>query len=188
MKIRLGVAFLSFCLFILAVAHAQTVSLSYAVSYSGTPYPSGSIVVAGTFTNSGQVPLRVTDFSLVADFGTFSASTGLPLVISAGAVKELDMLMSIPSSVSVGGHQLTASAVFQYQDPSTLQWVTPGTSPQTVQSTLQVQQNPAILVWIGYGVLGVAILLAALAVYYFSRLRRKPKPSVPDQKVPGSAA
>jgi hypothetical protein len=188
LKLGSSVAVLAFCLFFLAVAHAQTVSLSYAVSYSGTPYPTGSIVVAATFTNSGQVPLRVTDFSLVTDFGTFSASTGLPLVINAGALKELDMMVSIPSSVSVGGHQLTASAVFQYQDPSTMQWVTPSTSPQTVQSTLLVQQNPAILAWIGYGVLGLTALLAGLVVYYFSRLRRKPKPPVPDHQVPGPVA
>lgn len=180
-------------LFVIGVPSAQSQAycgLQYKVGSVGAVFPGGSFTFFNNFTNTGSVQLNVVSITLTTDIGTFSPPSGLPLQVAAGATKELDMTVQVPSSASVGAHPASASASFQCFDPSTSQYVIPSFSPLVIQTTLTVSQNPSTAGLIGSIVLGVIVALVVAVVLLVVRLRRKrgmeAMPPTPAQPPPPS--
>ncbi len=180
---------------VLAVSFAATVpgayaqasyALAYNLNYTTPAYPGGSTTLINVFTNNGDVLERVTGLRLTFDLGTFTGSSGLPLLVPVGQAKQLNMTVQLPSSASVGSHSGTASIDFQYQDPGTLQWVTPSTSPLVLTGGIQLTSNPGGLTAAGFIIFGVIAALAFVVVYLVIRMRRKPKaaPMMPPPPSP----
>lgn len=147
--------------------------LQYVVGSKGSAYPGGTFTLANNFTNAGTVQLNIVSVVTTTDFGTFSPPSGLPFVLTVGQKKELDMDILVPSSASTGSHSFSASAGFQYMDPSTSQWVTPSNSPLVIQTNLTVGQSPSTAGLIGSLILGVIAALVAVVIVLVFRLRRK---------------
>ncbi len=199
---RLNVACLSvFMLFmpLLALApwtNAQAnYQLAYNLNYTGAS-PGSASTMMNLVKNQGKVAIRVTGITLTFDFGTYSANSGLPLTIPVGQSSSLNMSVMIPSSTTVGSHSASASIAFQYQDPSSSQWVTPSGSPLVVQGSINVQNSgplpggvlEAALIGLFAGALGGGVIA------YLLRRRKKrtqatappsPQPAVPQP--PGSS-
>ncbi len=168
-------------------AYAQaSYALAYNLNYTTPAYPGGSTTLINVFTNNGGVLERVTAVRLTFDLGVFTGSSGLPLVVPVGQAKQLNMTVQLPSSASVGSHSGTASIDFQYQDPGTLQWVTPSTSPLVITGGIQLTANPGGLAAAGFIIFGVIAALAFAVVYLVIRMRRKPKagPMIPPPPSP----
>ncbi len=159
-------------LLVLPAVHGQgTFQLLYSLQYTGPAYPGESIFLISNFTNGGTLPERVTGVSISTDFGTFNASSGLPLYLAAGQKVELKMIAQIPSATSVGTSAVTAFIYFQYNYTS--QWITPRESPLVFQRTISIVSNPLQqAAAIGYAILG---LIAALFVVVFLFVRMRPK-------------
>ena len=160
--------------FFSATVSGQTYGLQYNLVYTPA-YPGSSTVLVNKFTNSGTVAEQVTGITITSDLGTFTASSGLPLSVPVSQTVELNMTEQIPSSASISNHAVSASINFQYQDPSTSQWVTPSTSPLVVQGTITVTTNVGGILAAGLfdaAVIG-GIIAAVIVVLVVVVLRRK---------------
>ncbi len=159
-------------LLVLPAVHGQgTFELLYNLKYTRPVYPSGSTILINNFTNGGTLPERVTGVTVITDFGTFNASSGLPLYLAVGQKLELNMTAQIPSGAYVGTHAVRANAYFQYYYNS--QWITPSQSPFLIEGGISITSNPfGSAAEISYLVL-VAIATLFLVVYLAVRMRPK---------------
>ena len=176
-------------LFILPFLTATTVrtyglsfSLKYDLAYSGVPFAGGAIVVASNFTNIGQLTIRVTGVSFASDFwsnGTRQVTSGFPFNLTAGMNKEVDTPILIPTSASIGTHNVTSTATLQYNSGSG--WV--NANPVVTSINVNVSQTIGSLfssfVTILLIALGVAAVVVVLVVFLVVRQRKKPKPGAP---------
>ena len=166
--------------------HAQNFALQYNLNYSPIPFPGSSTTLINIFTNSGDVPERVTGVTITLDFGTFTMTSGLPLTVPVGQVVRANMTAQVPSTASVGTHTASASVAFQYQGPNASQWITPTASPLVVQGSIQIQANPSGTAALGFVIIGVIAALAVAVVILVVRMRRKPKPEALPPTAPMS--
>ena len=157
-------------------------SLKYDLAYSGVPFARGAIVVASNFTNIGQLTIRVTGVSFASDFwsnGTRQVTSGFPFNLTAGMNKEVDTPILIPTSASIGNHNVTSTATWQYISSSG--WV--NANPAVTSINVNVSQTIGSLfssfVTILLIGLGVAAVVVVLVVFLAVRQRKKPKPGAP---------
>jgi len=169
--------------FLAVTVNGASYGLQYNLIYTPAN-PGSSSIMVNKFTNSGTVPEQVTGVTITSDLGTWAASSGLPLQVPVGQTVELNMTEQIPSSASVSNHAVTASISFQYQDPSTSQWVTPNTSPLVVQGSINVTNLAGAFetTLFDIGVIG-GIVAAVVAVLTVVLLRRR-KPAQPAMGYP----
>jgi hypothetical protein len=161
-----------------AQTYALSFSLKYDLAYSGVPFAGGAIEVASNFTNIGQLTLRVTSISFVSDFwsnGTRQVTSGFPFNLTAGMNKEVDTPILIPTSASLGNHNVKSTANWQYNSSSG--WV--NANPTVTSINVNVSQTIGSLfssfVTILLIGLGVAAVVVVLVVFLVVRQRRKPK-------------
>jgi uncharacterized membrane protein len=157
-------------------------SLKYDLGYSGVPFAGGEIVVASNFTNLGQLTLRVTSVSFASDFwsnGTRQVTSGFPFNLTAGMNREVETPILIPTSASIGNHNVTSTATWQYSSSSG--WV--NANPAVTSINVNVSQTLESLfsgfvtiLLIGLGVAGVVVVLV---VFLVIKQRKKPKPGAP---------
>jgi hypothetical protein len=173
-------------LIILPILTGTTVStyglsftLKYDLGYSGVPFAGGAIVVASNFTNIGQLTIRVTSISLASDFwsnGTRQVTSGFPFNLTAGMNKEVNTPVLIPTSASIGNHNVTSTATWQYSDSSGWHDANPAVASVNVmvsQTIGSLFSTFATILVIG---LGVALVVVVLVVLLVVRQRKKPKP------------
>lgn len=183
----LGVVIMFLSLFLTAIPSAYSqgnYGLVYNLNYTTPVYPGGSTVLVNVFKNTGTVLEQVTGVTLTSDLGTFTPSSGLPVTVPVSQSVELNMTEQIPSSASVSSHAVTAAINFQYQDPSSLQWVTPTSSPLAVQGAVNITSNPANALGLGVIILGVIAALAVAVVLLVIRMKRKRQPVLPPPTFP----
>jgi hypothetical protein len=163
-------------------SYGLSFSLKYDLGYSGVPFAGGAIVVASNFTNVGQLTIRVTGVSFASDFwsnGTRQVTSGFPFNLTAGMNKEVDIPILIPTSTSIGNHNVTSTATWQYISGSG--WV--NANPAVTSINVNVSQTLGSLfssfVTILLIGLGVAAVVVVLAVFLVVRQRRKPKLGAP---------
>jgi len=161
--------------FLSVAVNGASYGLQYNLVYTPAN-PGSSTILINKFTNSGTVAEQVTGITITSDLGTFTASSGLPLQVPVGQTVELNMTEQIPSSASVSSHSVTASIVFQYQDPTSMQWATPNTSPLAVQGSINVTSNAGLglITVTAIGALVGAVVAVSIALIV---RRRKAKPS-----------
>ncbi len=157
----------------------QAYDLKYDLGYSGVPFAGGAILVASNFTNTGQLTIRVTGVSFASDFwsnGTRQITSGFPFDLTAGMQKEVDTPVLIPTSASIGNHNVAATATWQYSNSSG--WY--NASPVLVSKTVLVSQTIgslfstfATILLIGLGVAGIVVVLV---IFLVTRRGNKPKP------------
>lgn len=158
-----------------AVYAQANYQLAYNLNYTAA-YPGSTSTMISLLKNQGTVAIRVTAITLTLDFGSYSATSGIPLVIPIGQSSTVNMSVMIPSSTTVGSHAASTSISFQYQDPNSGQWVTPTLSPLLVQGSMNVQSNPgptlsgAILATF-YGL--IAGLVGGGVVYLYRRRKKR---------------
>ena len=170
--------------------NGQTYNLKYDLGYVGTPFAGGTISVASNFTNTGQLTVRVTSISFASDFwsnGTRQVISGFPFNLTTGMNRMVDTAVLIPTSASIGNHQITATATWQFSNSS--RWY--AASSISASLTVMVSQTIGSLfngMGTYYGMLirpgvALAVVVAVLVVFLVVRQRRKPKPGVPYQLV-----
>ncbi len=115
-------------------------TLMYILSYKGLPYPGGSTNLVNNFTNLGISQVRVTSITINTDFSSFTP-TGTPLILDPGQERTLQLRISIPQSVTVGNHTVTAHVNWQYSNGSS--WV--DHPPLSVIGYLPVTESPPTL-------------------------------------------
>ena len=158
---------LLFCLLALKGSEAQdTYQLQYNINAKEWTHPGGTFTAVNAFLNKGTVPLRIILVEWATDFGTFRATTGIPLTLVAGEKKVLEMDIQVPSTASVGNHPLSASATYQYQDPNTFQWPNPQGGPLELEWEIVIVQTPSPK-WLGLlplagGIAALALMVALL--------------------------
>ena len=162
--------------------YALSFNLKFDLGYSGVPFAGGAIVVASNFTNIGQLTIRVTGVSFASDFwsnGTRQVTSGFPFNLTAGMNKEVDTPILIPTSASIGNHNVTSTASWQYSSSSG--WV--NANPAVTSINANVSQTLGslfssfvTLLLIGLGVVAVVVVLA---VFLAVKQRKKPKPGAP---------
>ena len=168
-------------------AHGQSYNLKYNLDYVGIPWAGGAISVINNFTNTGQLTIRVTSISFASDLwsnGTRQITSGFPFNLTAGMNRMIDTAVLIPTSAYIGNHDITATATWQYSNSSG--WF--NASPVRLAKTVLVSQTIsslfssfATILLIG---LGVAAVVAVLAVFLVVRQRKKTKPSAQSPVVP----
>jgi hypothetical protein len=158
--------------------------LKYELSYFGVPFAGGVISLVSNFTNNGQLTLRVTSISFASDFwsnGTRQVTSGFPFNLTIGVNKMVDTTVLIPTSVSIGNHEITATATWQYSSSSGWYAASPVvTSPLTVtvsQTIGSLLSSLATILVIGFGAALVAIVLV---VFLVLRQRKKHKSGAPS--------
>ncbi len=154
-------------------------SLKYDLGFNGVPFAGGAIVVASNFTNIGQLTLRVTSVSFASDFwsnGTRQVTSGFPFNLTAGMNKEVDTPILIPTSVSLGNHNVTSTATWQYRNSSGWFNATPVVTSITVNVSQTLGSLFSGFVTILLIGLGVAAVVVVLVLFLVVRQRRKPKP------------
>jgi len=163
-------------------SYGLSFSLKYDLGYSGVPFAGGAIVVASNFTNVGQLTIRVTGVSFASDFwsnGTRQVTSGFPFNLTAGMNKEVDTPILLPTSASIGNHNVTSTATWQYIGTSG--WV--NANPAVTSINVNVSQTIGSLfssfVTILIIGLGVAAVVVVLVVFLAVRQRKKPKPGAP---------
>ena len=162
--------------------YALSFNLKYDLGYKGVPFAGGAIVVASNFTNLGQLTLQVTSVSFASDLwsnGTRQVTFGFPFNLTAGMNKEVDTPILIPTSASIGNHNVTSTAAWQYSSSSG--WV--NANPAVTSINVNVSQTLGSLfssfVTILLIGLGVAAVVVVLVVFLVVRQRKKPKPGAP---------
>jgi hypothetical protein len=162
--------------------YAQSFSLKYDLGYSGVSFAGGAIVVASNFTNIGQLTLRVTGVSFASDFwsnGTRQVTSGFPFNLTAGMNREVDTPILVPTSASIGNHDVTSTATWQFSNSSG--WF--NANPVVTSINVNVSQTIGSLfsgfVTILLIGLGVAAAVVVLVVFLVVRHRKKPKPGAP---------
>ena len=160
--------------------HGQTCAAQYQGGTNGSVYAGGTFSVYNTFTNTGSVVIQITSIQLALDFGTYSASSGLPLSVPVGTSQTVYFDMQVPSDASLGDH--TANTTIGFQCYVNGSWITP--SFESTWSTVTIGQNPgasAEIVRIIYGVvIGGALVVAGIVVFVFLRRRQTPPPPEPS--------
>jgi len=164
------------------VTHATLYSLGYSLGYSGVPFAGGAILLISNLNNTGQLTIRVTSLTFASDFwsnGTYRVTSGLPLNITIGANKEVDTPIIIPTTATIGSHQVTATAAWQYNNSTG--WY--NANPVVVSKTVLVSQTIdslfsgfVTIVLIG---LGISAVTAILLVFLIMRQRKKKKKASP---------
>jgi hypothetical protein len=159
--------------------YALSFSLKYDLGYSGVPFAGGAIVVASNFTNIGQLTLRVTSLSFASDFwsnGTRQVTSGFPFNLTAGMNKEVDTPILIPTSASIGSHNVMSTATWQYSNSSGWVNATPVVTSITVSVSQTIGSLFSSFVTILLIGLGVAAVVVVLVVILVVRQRKKRKP------------
>ena len=167
--------------------YALSFNLKYDLGYSGVPFAGGAIVVASNFTNTGQLTLRVTRVSFASDFwsnGTRQVTSGFPFNLTAGMNKEVDTPILIPTNASIGNHDVTSTAFWQYSNSSG--WF--NAIPVVTSITVNVSQTLGSLfsgfVTILLIGLGVAVVVLVIVVFLVVRQRKRPKPAASPPESP----
>jgi hypothetical protein len=162
--------------------HALSFSLKYDLGYSGVPFAGGAIAVASNFTNIGQLTLRVTSISFASDFwsnGTRQVTSGFPFNLTAGMNKEVDTPILIPTSTSIGNHDITSTATWQYSNSSGWFNATPVVTSIKVNVSQTIGSLFSSFVTILLIGLGVAAVVVVLVVFLVVRQRKRPKQGAP---------
>ena len=163
-------------------SHGLSFNMKYDLGYRGIPFAGGIISIASNFTNTGQLTIRVTGVSFASDFwsnGTRQVTSGFPFNLTVGMNKEVDIPVLIPTTASIGNHNVTSTATWQYSDGSG--WH--DTSPVVVSKVVAVSQTidslfSSLLTILLIG-LGVAAILVVLVVFLVLRRRKKSKLGAP---------
>jgi hypothetical protein len=164
-------------------ARGQTYRLKYDLGYSGIPFPGGAIVVSSNFTNIGQLTIQVTSVSFVSDFwsnGTRRVTSGFPFNLTAGMNKAVDTPVLIPTGGSIGNHNVTGTATWQFSNSSGWFSATPVVASVRVlvsQTIGSLFSSLATVLLVG---LGVALAAVIVVVFLVVRQRKKPKPEGPS--------
>jgi hypothetical protein len=162
--------------------HGLSFSLKYDLGYSGVPFAGGAIVVASNFTNSGQLTTRVTSVSFTSDFwsnGTRQVTSGFPFNLTAGMNKEVNTPILIPTSASIGNHNVTSTAAWQYSNSSGWFNATPVVTSINVNVSQTLGSLFSGFVTVLLIGLGVAVVVVVLVVFLVVKQRKKPKPGAP---------
>jgi hypothetical protein len=162
--------------------YALSFNLKYDLGYRGVPFAGGAIVVASNFTNVGQLTIQVTGVSLASDFwsnGTRQVTSGFPFNLTAGMNKEVDTPVLIPASASIGNHNVTSTAAWQYSSSSGWVNANPAVTSINVNVSQTIGSLSSSFVTILLIGLGVAAVVVILVVFLVVRQRKKPKPGAP---------
>ena len=93
--------------------------LVFMANYDGIPYPGATIVLVGTFTNSGQDTIRVLGMNVTGDFGSYIKEGP---VLSTGQTANRTVNVVIPSNETLGPHMIDFFVSWQYQKIIDQQW------------------------------------------------------------------
>ena len=93
--------------------------LVFMANYDGIPYPGATIVLVGTFTNSGQDTIRVLGMNVTGDFGSYIKEGP---VLSTGQTANRTINVVIPSNETLGPHMIDFFVSWQYQKIIDQQW------------------------------------------------------------------
>ena len=93
--------------------------LVFMASYDGIAYPGATIVLVGTFTNSGQDTIRVLGMNVTGDFGSYIKEGP---VLSTGQTANRTINIVIPSNETLGPHMIDLFVSWQYQKIIDQQW------------------------------------------------------------------
>jgi len=129
-----------------------------------------SNTLVASFTNTGQVPLRIDGVIVYLDFGSFSPTSGLPLYVPISTGYTVNIPVQIPMTASAGNHTGAAEVNFEYQDPSSLQWTG---EIHTWTGSVQVEQSWIIPILIGIVI--VAVITAVTSYVILTHAKRKEK-------------
>jgi hypothetical protein len=161
--------------------------LKYDLGYAGVPFAGGAIVLASNLTNTGQLTIRVTSLSFSSDFwsnGTRQITSGFPFNLTVGMNKEVATPVLIPTNASIGNHEVSSRANWQFSNSSG--WFT--ASPVATSVTVAVSQTigslfAALATILLIGAI-VAVVIVVLVVVILIRQRKKTKPGSPSLAVP----
>jgi hypothetical protein len=161
--------------------YATSYDMRYDLTYTGVPFAGGAIVLTSNFTNTGQLPIRVTSISFASDFwsnGTLQVTSGLQFNLTAGTSREIDNPVAIPASVSISSHIVTATARWQFSNSTG--WF--NASPIVTSTTVAVSQTigslfasfaTALIV----GLVVAVIIVLVVLVVVFKKKKSKPHAS-----------
>ena len=184
--LRTGILLALIVLPLLTMPTVRTYGLSfdmkYDLGYSGIPFAGAVVSIISNFTNTGLLMIRVSGVSFASDFwsnGTRQVTSGFPFNLTAGMNEEVDTPILIPTSASIGNHNVTSTATWQYNSGSG--WV--NANPAVTSINVNVSQTIGSLfssfVTILLIGLGVAAVVVVLVVFLAIRQRKKPKPGAP---------
>jgi hypothetical protein len=164
-------------------ASGQTYRLKYDLGHSGIPFAGGAIVISNNFTNVGQLTVRVTSISFASDFwsnGTRQVTSGFPFNLTAGMNKEVDTPVLIPTGASIGNHNVTSTATWQFSNSSGWFSATPVVASVKVMVSQTIGSLFSSLATVLLVALGVALAAIIVVVFLVVRQRKKPKPEGPS--------
>jgi hypothetical protein len=118
---------------------AQGAILGYVAWYVGPPYQGGSTLIVSNFTSFGQDPVSATRVTMTGDLGSFLVP-GLPLNLTSGENRIVNMTITIPTSAYVGNHTVTITVYWNYRDAQTGVWNS--ASPITITGKIPVLAGP----------------------------------------------
>ena len=96
--------------------------LDYVLTYNSKPAPGGTLVLTNSFTNRGAALVSVTGLSFDVGFGSFSPSLGLPLNLTSGESRTLQVTIQIPLSETLGNQTPLAIVEWSYYAPAQGLW------------------------------------------------------------------
>jgi hypothetical protein len=157
-------------------------SLRYDLGYTGVPFAGGAIVLTSNLTNTGQLTIRVTSISFTSDFwsnGTRQVTSGFPFNVTVGMSKVIDTPVPIPTNASIGNHDVSSAANWQFNNSSG--WF--NASPVVTSVTVAVSQTigslfAALATILLIGAI-VAVVIVVLVVIILIQQRKKIKPGPP---------
>lgn len=99
-------------------AQAQSALLRYKLSYRGTAYPGGALVLVQSFTSIDvTMDVRINAFLIRTDWDFLNATGrafGLPLNVSGGQTKTLETILNLPSILPLGNHTIQVNVNWDY--------------------------------------------------------------------------
>src|SRR2546428_8038027 len=116
--------------------------LVFMASYDGIAYPGATIVLVGTFTNSGQDTIRVLGMNVTGDFGSYIKEGP---VLSTGQTANPTINIVIPSNETLGPHMIDFFVSWQYQNIIDQQWYYGSNSCTTRTLTAVSRPSPTQL-------------------------------------------
>lgn len=88
--------------------------LVFRASYSGIPYPGATIMLVGSFINSGQDTIRVLIMNVTGDFGSYY--TGGPPDLGVGQSANRTVSVVVPPDETLGPHKVSFFVSWDYQN------------------------------------------------------------------------
>ncbi len=131
--------------------------LVFRAIHNRTVYPGGQITFLGTFTNSGQTPVKVLMMSLTGDFGSLYGG-GTP-DLTVGQKANRSIVVVLPANVELGAHRVTFSVSWEYRNDVDGPWYSG--SSLSLNSTLTVVRHPSLPLG-GNGSLNPGLLMSLM--------------------------